>query len=177
MPEMPEVRTTAKYLNKDIKGKEILDITILVPKMIKEVSEDKFIKSIKNKKIIKVDNVAKFLVFHFDDKTVMLSHLRMEGKYRFQKEKDFGKHDHVIFKFKDGYLVYADVRKFGTFHIRNEDNYLTKNPILKMGPEPSSKVFKEVSEKLKRKSVPIKTALLDQTIVSGLGNIYVDEVL
>jgi len=145
--------------------------------MIKEISVTKFRNAIKNKKVTKVDNVAKFLVFHFEDGTVMLSHLRMEGKYRFQKEKEFGKHDHVIFTFKDGYLVYADTRKFGTFHIRNEDNYKSINPINKMGPLPSETVFKGVFERLQRKSTPIKSSLLDQTIVSGLGNIYVDEVL
>ena len=177
MPELPEVRTSSRLINNDIKNKKILDVTINVSKMIKEISLKEFKLSIINKKIIKVDNVAKFLVFHLDDGTIILSHMRMEGKYRFQKEEKFLKHDHVIFKFKDGFLVYADTRKFGTFNIRKEGNYKNINPLKKLGPFPSIEVLDNVYSKIHKKSIPIKSSLLDQTIVSGIGNIYVDEIL
>lgn len=177
MPELPEVRTSSRLINNDIKNKKIIDVTVNVPKMIKEISIDKFKKSIKNKKIIKVDNVAKFLVFHFDDKTVMLSHMRMEGKYRFQKDDKFGKHDHIIFKLDSGFLIYNDTRKFGTFHIRTENNYKDLEPLAKLGPLPSEKVFDKVYGKTRKKIIPIKSSILDQTIISGIGNIYADEIL
>ena len=177
MPELPEVRTSSRLINNDIKNKKIIDVTINVSKMVKEISIKKFKSSILNKKIIKVDNVAKFLVFHLEDCKIMLSHMRMEGKYRFQKNNNFLKHDHVIFKFKDGYLVYSDTRKFGTFHIRNEVNYMQVDPIKKLGPFPSNLVLDEVFKKINKKTIPIKSCLLDQTIVSGIGNIYVDEIL
>lgn len=177
MPELPEVRTSSRLINNDIKNKKIINVTINVSKMIKEIPIKRFKESILNKTIKKVDNVAKFIVFHLNDGTIMLSHMRMEGKYRFQKNDKFGKHDHVIFKFKDGFLVYADTRKFGTFHIRNEDNYKGVEPLKKLGPFPSVDVLDEVYNRIHKKSIPIKSCLLDQTIVSGIGNIYVDEIL
>ena len=105
----------------------------------------------------------------------------MEGKY-FIKSLDAprDKHEHVIFYFSDGTtLRYQDTRKFGTFDIYTNEELKEKSPLLLMGPEPGSITLTPtyLQRKLSGKSIAIKSALLDQTIISGLGNIYVNEVL
>ncbi len=177
MPELPEVRTVCKILNEKLKAKTIEDVIVKKPKLIKEVSPEKFRSTLLNKTINSVSNRGKFIVFHLSDETIILSHLRMEGKYHFEKLVN-EKHDHVVFNFTDGTsLYYNDTRQFGTFHLRKNGNYFTINPLKKMGPEPIDAEIKLLYSALIKKNISIKTALLDQTFLSGLGNIYVDEVL
>ena len=177
MPELPEVRTVASFLNNDLKQKTILKIKVNIPKMIKEIDQQTFIKKLEKQTINKVDNYGKFLVFHLSNQIVMLCHLRMEGKYRFEKERNIGFHDDVIFTLEDGFLVFSDTRKFATFHIRDEHSYLSELPLVKLGPEPGKADLNEIFTKIHNRKIAIKTLLLDQTLIRGLGNIYVDEVL
>ena len=111
----------------------------------------------------------------------MISHLRMEGKYLlFTDQVPVNKHFHLFFTLDDGStLVYQDVRKFGTMEVLTPelvDSYFLAK---KIGPEPTEVDFKEPAFQaaLKKSKKPIKSALLDQKLVAGLGNIYVDEVL
>ena len=111
----------------------------------------------------------------------MISHLRMEGKYLlFTDQVPTNKHFHLFFKLDDGStLVYQDVRKFGTFDLlakSQEEAYFTRK---KLGPEPTKKAFKYAlfERALISSAKPIKSLLLEQKLVAGLGNIYVDEVL
>ena len=104
----------------------------------------------------------------------------MEGKY-FVKEHDepIEKHEHVIFEFEDGLdLRYADVRKFGRMCLVEKSKIEEYEPVHKQGLEPiDDKLSGEyIYEHFKDKKIPIKTLLLDQTIIAGLGNIYADEV-
>ena len=177
MPELPEVRTVASFLNEDLKGQIILKVEVNVPKMIKEVDVTTFQNTLKNKKINQISNYGKFLVFHFQDEIVMLCHLRMEGKYRFEKTRIKTLHDDLIFTFKKGFLVFSDTRKFATFHLRNEKNYLDILPLSKLGPLPGEANVDDVFSKINQRKTAIKTLLLDQSLIKGLGNIYVDEVL
>lgn len=111
----------------------------------------------------------------------LCSHLRMEGKYFIKTVADpIEKHEHVIFTFEDGTdLRYHDTRKFGRMALIKKEDIVSYEPIQKQGIEPiDKKLTKEyLYEKIKKKSLPLKTLLLDQTIISGLGNIYADEVL
>ena len=111
----------------------------------------------------------------------MVSHLRMEGKYGLhQNDEPLDKHVHVIFRFTDGSeLRYRDVRKFGTMHLFKPGEELTELPLRQLGPEPFSSEFTAdyLRERLKKTNRSVKTALLDQRTVVGLGNIYVDEAL
>lgn len=177
MPELPEVRTVCKALEKTLKNKVIKSIQVKKEKLIKDVSAKEFENTLVNKRILSIDNKGKFIVFHLSDDTIMLSHLRMEGKYHFE-EWENSKHDHVEFTFSDNTkLYYNDTRQFGSFHLRTTKNYLTVKPLSEMGPEPLEANIEDIYEKLQHKKTPIKTSLLDQTLLSGLGNIYVDEVL
>lgn len=177
MPELPEVKTVCKKLDEALKGKVIKNVIVKKEKLIKEISVDKFRENLIDKRILGVFNKGKFIIFKLSDSIVMLSHLRMEGKYHFEKW-DNPKHDHVEFVFTDNTsLYYNDTRQFGTFHLKNLENYLLEKPLNTMGPEPEFADKKALFSTLKTKKKPIKTLLLEQSFLSGIGNIYADEVL
>ena len=181
MPELPEVETVKEALNQTVKGQTIKDIELRYEPMVKNMSADEFKEKLINQTIQEVSRRGKYLVFHFDDYQ-LLSHLRMEGKY-FYVDSDFelNPHVHAIFTLENGKrLLYQDTRKFGTYHLYDKAIDLeTTAPFQVLGLEPFATEFTPsyVKEKIQNKKKPIKSLLLDQTIVCGLGNIYVDEVL
>lgn len=123
---------------------------------------------------------GKWLIFDLGD-YYLTSHLRMEGKY-FVKEsnEEIEKHEHIIFSFDDGTdLRYHDTRKFGRMCLLKKNELANYEAIKKQGIEPIDKsLTKEyLYDSFKKRNLPMKTLLLDQTIISGLGNIYADEVL
>lgn len=181
MPELPEVETIRKTLENLVIDKTIADITIHWPKIIKLPDDIEHFKSLLlNETIQKMDRRGKFLLFYLTD-YVLVSHLRMEGKYRVvDSTEPVMKHTHVIFHFTDGTeLRYNDVRKFGTMHVFPIGTELNEKPLNQLGPDPFQKAYSAnyMYERLMRTTRHIKAALLDQSIVAGLGNIYVDEVL
>ena len=116
MPELPEVETVKETLKCNILGKKITNIEVYYDKIIQGSCND-FISALKNEKIVDIKRVGKYLVFVFE-KHIMLSHLRMEGKYNYIESYDksiLTTHDHVVFCFENqNCLVYNDTRKFGT---------------------------------------------------------------
>ncbi|MDQ0224633.1 DNA-formamidopyrimidine glycosylase [Metabacillus niabensis] len=181
MPELPEVETVRRTLLQLVKDKTIKQVRVLYPKIIKKPFEiEQFKDALQGQTIYDVSRRGKFIKFILDD-YVLVSHLRMEGRYGlFQPEEEIDKHTHVIFEFLDGSeLRYKDVRKFGTMHLFKKGEEEAELPLSQLGPEPFSKQFTSsyLKERLKKTSRKIKSALLDQTIVVGLGNIYVDEAL
>ena len=181
MPELPEVETVKEALNQTVKGQTIKEIELRYEPMVKNMSADEFKEKLINQTIQEVSRRGKYLVFHLDDYQ-LLSHLRMEGKY-FYVDSDFelNPHVHVIFTLENGKrLLYQDTRKFGTYHLYDKAIDLeTTAPFQVLGLEPFATEFTPsyVKEKIQNKKKPIKSLLLDQTVVCGLGNIYVDEVL
>jgi formamidopyrimidine-DNA glycosylase len=179
MPELPEVETIKNTLEHLVCSKEIKSVDVYRAKNI-DGDVDEFINSLVGRTIQSLSRVGKFLVFHFDENIVMISHLRMEGKYYLKNEGEpIGKHDLVVFHFMDDtFLTYNDTRRFGVLKIANEKNYTNEPPLSNVGPDPfmMNDAFR-LEKAFKTKHIPIKQALLDQTIMSGLGNIYVDEVL
>lgn len=181
MPELPEVETVRKTLELLTIGKEIKDVTISWPKMIKRPEEvEQFKDALKGQRFLEIGRRGKFLILYTED-FALVSHLRMEGKYGlFNADDPADKHTHVIFHFTDGTeLRYKDVRKFGTMHLYEKGKEFETPPLADLGPEPFSEQFSKewLSAKLKKTSRRIKPALLDQKILVGLGNIYVDEAL
>ena len=145
-----------------------------------QTDRDAFRQDLPGQEIRAMGRRGKYLLFYLTD-LVLISHLRMEGKYFFYPDEvPLRKHAHVFFHFTDGStLVYEDVRKFGTFDLlakNQEEAYFTKK---KLGPEPTKKAFKYApfERALMTSAKPIKSLLLEQKLVAGLGNIYVDEVL
>lgn len=181
MPELPEVETIRRTLEYLVLEKEIKDVIVHWPKIIQHPDDIEYFKQLLTGETIRsLRRRGKFLLFYLDH-YVLVSHLRMEGKYRVVPESEpIDKHTHVIFQFTDGTeLRYNDVRKFGTMHVFPIGEELKVQPLIKLGPDPFDENYTldYVKEKLKRTTRNIKATLLDQSIIAGLGNIYVDEVL
>jgi|SRR5690625_145530 len=181
MPELPEVETIRKTLMRFVIDKKIKDITIHWPKIIKQPDDVTHFKNLLIGETIRnMDRKGKFLLFYLDN-YVLVSHLRMEGKYKVvPSDEQMTKHTHVIFHFTDGMeLRYNDVRKFGTMHVFPIGKEFKDKPLNQLGPDPFQDHYTldYFIGHLKKTTRYIKAALLDQTIVAGLGNIYVDEVL
>ncbi|WP_088103790.1 DNA-formamidopyrimidine glycosylase [Halalkalibacter urbisdiaboli] len=181
MPELPEVETVRRTLTQLVVGKQIENIQIAWAKMIKEPDDvDQFKTSLIGQTIRSMGRRGKFLLFFLDD-VVLVSHLRMEGRYGvYPKEEEVAPHTHVIFEFTDGTeLRYQDVRKFGTMHVFPKGEEEERLPLSQLGIEPFSQDFtvKHLKDGMKKTNRKIKVALLDQKTVVGLGNIYVDEAL
>lgn len=182
MPELPEVETVRRSLEKHIIQKEIQDIEVYYPGIIRTPNDSEIFKTLLiGESVQKLCRRGKYLLFVFDTVT-LISHLRMEGKYIFKSDKIYhsDKHVHIVFSFGDGsQLQYRDVRKFGTMDIVERGKEDEFPSIKKLGQEPIDPNFSidMFKKKIKSKKMPIKNILLSQEVVSGLGNIYVDEVL
>lgn len=179
MPELPEVETVRQTLKSQIVGKKIVKVEVKYKPIIASDLEE-FMNTLLNKEIKDVSRIGKWLIFDLGTHC-LLSHLRMEGKYFLKSTKQkVEKHEHVIITFQDGSdLRYHDTRKFGRMILTPKEKLYELEPIKKQGIEPTKKeLTKEyLYDKIKKKNLPIKTILLDQTIISGLGNIYANEVL
>ena len=179
MPELPEVETIKNLLKPQLVNRKILKIDVLREKQI--LGDANLFKSSLEGEVFKdISRVGKYLIFHLTNGKVFISHLRMEGKYfQYKEEEDNTKHARVVFHLDDGNkIIYDDSRCFGILKLSSETNYMNEEEIAKLGPEPFD--IKDVSylvNKTKKSSLPIKSLLLDQTIMTGLGNIYVDETL
>lgn len=184
MPELPEVESVRQGLEQLIIGKTIERVKIDWERIIvTEDNIDHWIQSLCNQTIQAIHRRGKYLIFYLDD-IILISHLRMEGKYHYYSYDDIplkkDKHTHIRFFFTDGsQLHYHDVRKFGRMECLNKnqvDNYFIQR---KLGPEPIAEQFnvEYFENQLKKVKKAIKPVLLEQKIVAGLGNIYADEVL
>ena len=194
MPELPEVEVVKRSLeskiqNKIIKKVKINDIKLRYKLNIKKISQ------LNNLKIEKIERRSKYLLFHFDKPIIMLVHLGMTGKFFFINEnkrkfktsfyynlnetKD-QKYDRVIFFLKKRQkFIYNDLRKFGFIKLLSK-NKIDKNPhLISLGPEPLSKYynFNYFKNYIYQRKKSVKDLLMDQKFVSGLGNIYVNEIL
>lgn len=178
MPELPEVETVRKTLVEWCKESIIKDVKLFYPKILKDIEFEDFKKKIVNQKINDINRFGKYLFFILDD-YVLISHLRMEGKYFFTNDEDdyIKKHKIISFDLGDNTLIYHDVRKFGTMKLVDKDKYMLDESVAKLGKEPFDMNGEELYKKISNLNKTIKQSLLDQTIISGLGNIYVDEVL
>ena len=179
MPEIAEVETVRNTLKKRILKKKVKNVQILYKPIVLN-EEQEFIQNLIGESFIDIKRIGKWLIFeteHYD----LLSHLRMEGKF-FIKDvtEPIEKHEHIIITFEDNTtLRYHDTRKFGRMKLIHKEELYEFEGIKKQGIEPiDKKLTKEyLYEKFHRHNLPIKTLLLDQTIISGLGNIYANEVL
>lgn len=179
MPELPEVETVRRSLAPLIEGRTVESIKVHHPNMVKDMPLDAFIRTVEGRRFTGIERRGKHLLFNLGD-VWLLVHLRMEGKFLIKpadavKEK----HEHVRFILDDGQaLIYHDVRKFGTLRLRTPEALHAEKPLASLGPEPLEASFtaQNIEGKLGT-ARPIKAALLDQTTVSGIGNIYADEIL
>ncbi|SDJ65388.1 DNA-formamidopyrimidine glycosylase [Salimicrobium halophilum] len=181
MPELPEVDAVKESLKKQILNKTIRQVDVTWPSMVKHPEDRKrFEQMLVHQTIQDIDRKGKFLIFRLDD-YALVSHLRMEGKYFvYTEEEPKDKHTHVIFRFNDGSsLHYNDVRKFGTMHLFDNGREHEEKPLSQLGPDPVEEHFtgEYMQKRLQKTTRRIKPVLLDQSVVAGFGNIYVDETL
>lgn len=180
MPELPEVETFKKHLSVLIKGQEVYSVKLFNEKSLKE-NEFYGINVIKGQKIISVERVAKYLIFNFKNAS-LISHLRMEGKWNLYSEEEFSKinPNYLILSisFLSGsILAFSDFRKFATLDLIKNDGQEQFFKNKKIAPEPWDIDIDVFSKKILSSKKYIKTILLDQSIISGIGNIYADEIL
>lgn len=179
MPEIAEVETVRNTLKLQVLHKKIKDIKLFYPPILMDSLA--FVKEhLLEKEFIDIKRIGKWLLFETDTH-YLLSHLRMEGKYFIKGEKEAKeKHEHFEIVFQDGSsLRYHDTRKFGRLKLVKKEELYEFPAIAKQGIEPISENLSKdyLYEKFRKRNIPMKTLLLDQTIISGLGNIYADEVL
>ena len=192
MPELPEVEIVKRSLFKKIKGIKIIDIKIFNKNLRYKITNN-FSKQLIGHKILNISRRSKYLIFHFKTK-ILLAHLGMSGKLTLMRSGDKKifktsfyynldmnhKHNHVYFKLNNGLtLIYNDVRRFGFFKLYNITEINKIKFLRKLGLEPFSKKFNIEYFKsfTKNKKKNVKNLLMDQTFVSGLGNIYTNEAL
>jgi formamidopyrimidine-DNA glycosylase len=192
MPELPEVEVVRKSLNQKIKNKEIKKVLVRNKNLRFKVPPD-FKNFLKNKKVTNVSRFSKYLILCLDKKSFCLIHLGMSGTIHlvnFKKKNIFTntsfynspllpkKHNHIEIFFKDLKLIYNDPRRFGFFQILKNDDQLKKR-FKHLGPEPFQSEFslKYLHDFFKGKEKNIKSFLIDQSFVSGIGNIYASEIL
>lgn len=183
MPELPEVETVKNTLKKQILHKKIIASKIYWDNIIAYPSPKEFKREIKNQNIIDIKRRGKWLMFELND-YYLLSHLRMEGKYFIKNEEDeLSKHEHIVFTFENKIknsheqLRYHDTRKFGKMYLIPKEEVFKTKPLKDLGLEPWDSNLNINYLKQKFKNKPIKTELLDQSIIVGIGNIYADEIL
>jgi formamidopyrimidine-DNA glycosylase len=192
MPELPEVEIIKRSLFKMINKAKILNIRISNYNLRYKIPKT-FRKKLINKKILKISRRSKYIIFYFRD-ILLLVHLGMTGKLLLKKTKNskifktrfyydlniIPKHNHIYFTLSNGLtLIYNDVRRFGFFKLYNHKKLNNIKYIQKLGLEPLNKSFNLMYFRkfIKKRKKNIKNLLMDQTFISGLGNIYVNEAL
>ncbi|WP_353892674.1 DNA-formamidopyrimidine glycosylase [Proteinivorax hydrogeniformans] len=178
MPELPEVQTVVDGLQ-ILKDRFIEDVEVYNDNTVKNPNtKSEFENILKGKKVLDVFRRGKYIVFQLDGEYKLITHLRMTGRL-VAKEDVISKYTRVRFVFNDGLkLNFNDVRKFGTMSLLHQDEMFKEKGYFNLGPEPLSQDFnKEYLLSKLASSRAIKTIILDQTKIAGLGNIYADECL
>ena len=192
MPELPEVETVRRGLDPYVTG-AVIDTVTLKRKDLRFPFPEGFKEALEGATIERTARRAKYLLFRLSTGKTWLSHLGMTGTYRFEDFKykepsryyeptEARKHDHLVLELthpEHGQmkLIYNDARRFGFVDLFEDE---AQSPLLaELGPEPLSNAFNaaEMAERFAGKKAPMKAALLDQSVVAGLGNIYVSEAL
>jgi len=179
MPELPEVETIRKDLERGIVGRTVLSVVCSAPKILRP-SPEAVIKAIKGKKIEGFERKGKLLIVRLSGGVVLGIHLRLTGRLLIRKEGDPpDEWQRAVIKLSDGYeLRFADLRLFGYIKLF-KDQKEVEETLSKIGPEPLSKELD--AEKfyaiLQKTSRPIKVVIMDQKLISGVGNVYANDAL
>ena len=179
MPELPEVETTVKGL-KQLIGLKINKINIHTKKLRYTIPNSIF-KIQKESTINNIERIAKYVLIHLSSKYSIIFHLGMSGRIKILNKFDKRvKHDHFIIKFEGSRkLVFNDPRKFGFIDCDTTKKIYLRRYLSILGIDAIDKKLKSkyLFSKINRSEVPIKQILLNQTIISGIGNIYASEIL
>jgi formamidopyrimidine-DNA glycosylase len=181
MPELPEVEIVSRRLRELIKGKVIVEAKLIRPGLAPENPPRQFSAWLRGARVEDVARRGKHILAHLSNRRTLITHLRMTGRFVYLDEHDEDtRHAHAIFRLDDGKkLLFDDQRHFGMMAIVRTDRLNKLKCLSKLAPEPFGEDFSPeyLHRALKRSAQPIKLALLDQTKVVGLGNIYASEAL
>lgn len=196
MPELPEVETVRRGLAPAMEGAVIARLELNRPDLRFPLPEN-FAEAVRGRKIVSLGRRAKYLLIDLEDDLTVISHLGMSGSFRIQdgrvedetpgefhhpRSKD-GKHDHVVFHLDADRgplrVIYNDPRRFGFMHLSRRSELDLYPAFAELGPEPTGNALDAdyLAGRFAGKSQPLKSTLLDQTVIAGLGNIYVCEAL
>ncbi len=183
MPELPEVETFCQFLLPKLKNKSIKEVEVYWKKLIKKPQNKAiFREKLLNEKFLTIKRRGKYILF-FLQKYVLVVHLRMEGRFFFAKAGELNPEPaNCLCKFflsEGSCLYYVDSRHFGTFHLEKKQNYFNNSGLKKLGVEPFSDQLDEeyLLKHWQKRKINVKSALLEQTVIVGIGNIYACEIL
>jgi formamidopyrimidine-DNA glycosylase len=173
MPELPEVETIKGQLKKTVLGKKIVQVIINNPKVIKEPEREEFIKGLKGVAIKNVIRKGKLLILELSSGKSLLIHLKLTGQLNYPGD---ARQSRVSFKLSNGkFLDFNDRRLLGELRLIN--NWRSLRFIKELGPAPFDLTIDRFKEMLANKKTKIKPLLMDQTFISGVGNLYAAEAL
>ena len=181
MPEMPEVETIRRSLEKKLLGRQIQNADIILPRQVKWPDPVNFAARVTGRRFVRLERSGKYLIFILDNDNELIFHLRMTGRLLYQPaaaERDA--YTRLVFELDDAsVLLYADTRTFGAIYALTAGERWRVRGLAEMGLEPLSEGFTPdyLQEALKNRKTKIKSFLLDQRRIGGLGNIYADEAL
>lgn len=181
MPELPEVETISRSLNKLVKGRRIVKAILLRERLAPDTTPSKFAKHLRESVVNFIHRRGKHILFDLDSNKTLIVHLRMSGRFSLLDAVDENrKFTHAIFHLDDGRrLVFDDQRHFGLMKIVKTSELYNTKELKKLAPEPFSDQFSpeylRMVMKVSKRS--LKEFLIDQTKVNGLGNIYASEAM
>ncbi len=180
MPEMPEVETIRRDLEEKVDGKRIKKVIIINPSYFKEVTPSHLIKALEGKKFSSFLRRAKYLILQVEGKSFLVIHFGMTGLLLYYlRPQKAEKHTQFIIEFEDSsQLHYQDMRRLGNIWLT--EDFTTLEVIKELGPEPLSEEFtleRFKRELERRKRSKIKLLLMEQSFISGVGNVYANESL
>lgn len=179
MPELPEVETIKTAIERSI-GKTNIVKVLINNKNLREKIPDDLAAQVEGAKITGYKRRAKYIIITLDNGLSLILHLGMSGKIKISDETpELAKHDHVVIETGNGTLIFNDARRFGILTYSPSSNLDKHRFFNKLGIEPfdSALTPEYLCRKFKNKKIPIKVALLDQSIITGIGNIYASEAL
>ena len=177
MPELPDVETFKRYLDATSLHQRITDVNVLSPDLLKDVSASELTHQLKGRRFESSKRHGKHLFAHIDEKLWLRLHFGMTGSLRyFKNEEKAPRHTRVVFAFeKDYQLAFDDQRKFGEIGlVKNVDEFLEGR---RLGPDALDVDLKEFKDILRKHHASVKSILMNQKLIAGIGNIYADEIL
>jgi len=176
MPELPEVETIIRSLSPKIQGLVVSSFKLLFPGVFRN-SDERALEKLRGKKVIRLRRRGKWILIDFDGDLSLLCHLKMTGQFLFcPSKRAIDKHTHFILSFKDrsDELRFRDVRKFGSITCHPTSEVLK---FRNLGPEPLEVSFSRFRKLFQGRRGRLKSLLLNQNFIAGIGNIYADEIL
>ncbi|HZT59335.1 MAG TPA: bifunctional DNA-formamidopyrimidine glycosylase/DNA-(apurinic or apyrimidinic site) lyase [Pyrinomonadaceae bacterium] len=181
MPELPEVELVARALDRLLRGQRITSARLIRAGLAPDTSPRTFARNLRGAAVESTGRRGKYILLRLDNGLALLTHLRMTGRFLLLPEsKPLPRHTHALFHLDDGRrLAFTDQRHFGLMKLARASELEQLKELRGLAPEPFSEEFTPdyLARVLSRSRRALKSVLLDQTKVTGLGNIYASEVL